>query len=52
MRTVLVVNNINETNTITMLKETTWSIAFVHSYKDKNGIHTVIDIQLLETIDI
>lgn len=44
MRTVFVVNNINTTNSITMLKETIWSIAFVHSYKGKNGIHTVIDI--------
>lgn len=44
MRTVLVVNNINTTNNITMLKETIWSIAFVRSYKGKNGIHTMIDI--------
>ncbi len=44
MRTVLVVNNINKTNNISMLKKINWSIAFVHSYKGKNGIHTVIDI--------
>ena len=43
MRTVLVVNNINTTNSITMLKETTWSIAFAHSYKGKDDIHTVIN---------
>lgn len=44
MRTVLVVNNINSINSITMLKQIIWSIAFVHSYKGKNGIHTEIDI--------
>ncbi len=45
MRTVLVVNYIYTKNNIsTMLKETSSSINFVHSYKGKNGRHTVIDI--------
>lgn len=44
MRIVLVVNNINITNSISTLKDIICSIAFVHSYKGKNGIHTEIDI--------
>ncbi len=44
MRTVFVANNINTTNSISMLKKIIWSIAFVHSYKGKNDIHTAIDI--------
>lgn len=44
MSTVLVVNNINTTNSISILKETICNIAFVYSYKGKNGIQAVIDI--------